>query len=406
MIDAAERDGRLKPGGTIVEPTSGNTGVGLAIVAARRGYRCIFVMPDKMSDEKIALLRAYGAEVIVCPTAVARASRLLLLRVRPARPRDARTRSSPTSTTTRPTRPSTSATGPEIWRQTDGRITHFVAGHRHGRHDHRHRPLPEGAEPRRAGDRRRPRGLGVLGRHRPPVPRRGHRRGLLALHLRPVGGRRRRDGDRDAESSPPRRRVTREEGLLIGGSGGTAVHAALDVGREPRSRRGRRRAHPRLGPRLPVEDLRRRLDGRPRVPARGGPDRGRRARREGRLGSPSLVRDTPTRPCARPSRSCASSRCARCRWSSTSRPLAAEEVSGGAVGAAAPGRRSPTPGRSTAGGRRDGPAARRRSASASRSATSSTGSSRHRGARARRRPPRRHHHPPGRAGILATRSPR
>src|ERR1700740_586060 len=70
MIDAAERDGRLGPGGTIVEPTSGNTGVGLAIVAAQRGYQCVFVMSDKMSDEKIALLRAYGAEVVVCPTAV------------------------------------------------------------------------------------------------------------------------------------------------------------------------------------------------------------------------------------------------------------------------------------------------------------------------------------------------
>src|SRR6478672_415984 len=96
MIDAAEREGLLQPGGTIVEPTSGNTGVGLAIVAAHRGYRCIFVMSDKMSDEKVALLRAYGAEVVVCPTAVP--------------PEHAR------------------STGPEIWRQTDGRITHFVAG--------------------------------------------------------------------------------------------------------------------------------------------------------------------------------------------------------------------------------------------------------------------------------------
>src|SRR6188472_3774755 len=70
MIEAAERDGRLRPGGTIVEPTSGNTGVGLAIAAASRGYRCIFVMPDKMSQEKISMLRAYGAEVVITPTAV------------------------------------------------------------------------------------------------------------------------------------------------------------------------------------------------------------------------------------------------------------------------------------------------------------------------------------------------
>src|SRR5205809_6112697 len=70
MIEQAEREGKLKPGGTIVEPTSGNTGVGLAIAAARKGYRCVFVMPDKMSQEKIALLRAYGAEVVITPTAV------------------------------------------------------------------------------------------------------------------------------------------------------------------------------------------------------------------------------------------------------------------------------------------------------------------------------------------------
>ena len=71
MIEAAEREGKLKPGGTIVEPTSGNTGVGLAIAAALLGYRCVFVMPDKVSEEKRALLRAYGAEVVICPTAVA-----------------------------------------------------------------------------------------------------------------------------------------------------------------------------------------------------------------------------------------------------------------------------------------------------------------------------------------------
>src|SRR5215217_7987276 len=71
MILAAERDGELKPGGTIVEPTSGNTGVGLAIVAAQRGYNCVFVMTDKVAPEKVSLLRAYGAEVVVCPVAVA-----------------------------------------------------------------------------------------------------------------------------------------------------------------------------------------------------------------------------------------------------------------------------------------------------------------------------------------------
>jgi cystathionine beta-synthase len=129
MIDAAERDGLLRPGGTIVEPTSGNTGAGLAIVAAQRGYRCIFVMSDKMSEEKVSLLRAYGADVVVCPTAVP-----------PEHPdsyysvADRLTRETPGAF--RPDQYSNPAnpaehersTGPEIWRQTDGRITHFVAG--------------------------------------------------------------------------------------------------------------------------------------------------------------------------------------------------------------------------------------------------------------------------------------
>src|SRR5215207_6743609 len=129
MIDAAERDGLLRPGGTIVEPTSGNTGAGLAIVAAQRGYRCIFVMADKMSEEKISLLRAYGADVVVCPTAVAPADPLSYYSVA-----DRLTRETPGAF--RPDQYSNPAnpaehersTGPEIWRQTDGRVTHFVAG--------------------------------------------------------------------------------------------------------------------------------------------------------------------------------------------------------------------------------------------------------------------------------------
>src|ERR1700745_3509119 len=129
MIDAAERDGRLKPGGTIVEPTSGNTGAGLAIVAAQRGYRCIFVMSDKMSDEKIALLRAYGAEVVVCRTAVppedprsyySTAERLVRETPGAFRPDQYSNPANPLA--------HERTTGPEIWRQTDGRVTHFVAG--------------------------------------------------------------------------------------------------------------------------------------------------------------------------------------------------------------------------------------------------------------------------------------
>ena len=100
MIEAAEREGKLKPGGTIVEPTSGNTGVGLAIAAALKGYRCIFVMPDKMSQEKISMLRAYGAEVVITPTAVEPTRRSRTTRSPSGSPRRSRAASSPTSTRT------------------------------------------------------------------------------------------------------------------------------------------------------------------------------------------------------------------------------------------------------------------------------------------------------------------
>src|SRR6188472_1565889 len=129
MIDAAEASGELKPGGTIVEPTSGNTGVGLALVAQQRGYHCIFVCPDKVSEDKRNVLKSYGAEVVVCPTAVA--------------PEDPNSYYSVSDRLVRETlgawkpdqysNPQNAAshyasTGPEIWNDTDGRITHFVAG--------------------------------------------------------------------------------------------------------------------------------------------------------------------------------------------------------------------------------------------------------------------------------------
>lgn len=129
LIDAAERDGRLQPGGHIVEPTSGNTGVGLAIVATRRGYRCTFTVPDKVAPEKIALLRAYGAEVVVCPTNVEAADPRSYYSV--AR---SITESDPTAFNpdqySNPANPAAhvASTGPEIWKQTAGRVTHFVAG--------------------------------------------------------------------------------------------------------------------------------------------------------------------------------------------------------------------------------------------------------------------------------------
>src|SRR5215217_4559935 len=129
MIEAAERDGFLRPGGTIVEPTSGNTGVGLAMAAAVRGYDCVFVMPDKVAPEKVALLRAYGAEVVTTPTAVERespesyysvADRLTREIPNAFQPNQYFNQSNPLA--------HYEATGPEIWAQTEGRITHFVAG--------------------------------------------------------------------------------------------------------------------------------------------------------------------------------------------------------------------------------------------------------------------------------------
>ncbi len=129
MVDAAEESGELKPGGTIVEPTSGNTGVGLALVAQQRGYRCVFICPDKVSKDKIDTLRAYGAEVVVCPTAVD-----------PKDPRsyysvsDRLARETPNAWKpdqySNPNNPRShyETTGPELWKQTAGRVTHFVAG--------------------------------------------------------------------------------------------------------------------------------------------------------------------------------------------------------------------------------------------------------------------------------------
>lgn len=129
MIEAAERSGELKPGGTIVEPTSGNTGMGLAMVASQRGYKCIFTCPDKVSQDKIDALRAFGAEVVVCPTAVA-----------PEDPRSyyavARKLTAETEGAFSPNQYANQnnplahyeTTGPEVWRQTEGKITHFIAG--------------------------------------------------------------------------------------------------------------------------------------------------------------------------------------------------------------------------------------------------------------------------------------
>jgi cystathionine beta-synthase len=129
MVEAAERSGALRPGGTIVEPTSGNTGVGLAIVAQRKGYQCVFVCPDKVSEDKRNVLKAYGAEVVVCPTAVPpehpssyyNVSDRLVTEIDGAwKPDQYANPENPAS--------HYHSTGPELWKQTEGRITHFVAG--------------------------------------------------------------------------------------------------------------------------------------------------------------------------------------------------------------------------------------------------------------------------------------
>ncbi|MFZ0322829.1 MAG: cystathionine beta-synthase [Actinomycetes bacterium] len=129
MIEAAEAEGLLKPGGTIVEPTSGNTGVGLALVAQQKGYRCVFVVPDKVSQDKINVLRAYGAEVEVCPTAVAPEHPDSYYNVSDRLAREIPGAWKPDQYSN-PNNPAShyASTGPELWQQTDGRITHFVAG--------------------------------------------------------------------------------------------------------------------------------------------------------------------------------------------------------------------------------------------------------------------------------------
>ena len=129
MIGAAEKDGRLKPGGTIIEATSGNTGLGLAMVASVRGYKCIFTMPDKMSQEKISLLRAFGAEVVVCPTAVAPEDPRSYYNVAKRLNQEIPNSFYPNQYFN-PQNPEAhyATTGPEIWKQSEGRLTHFVVG--------------------------------------------------------------------------------------------------------------------------------------------------------------------------------------------------------------------------------------------------------------------------------------
>lgn len=233
MVEAAEREGLIGPGGTIVEPTSGNTGVGLAIVANQRGYKCLFVMPDKMSAEKIAVLRAYGAEVVVCPTAVA-----------PEHPDSYYSVSRRLAAETpggwnpnqyaNPLNPAAhyATTGPEVWRQTDGRVTHFVAGvGTGGTISGTGRYLKEVSEGRVQVIGADPQGSVYSGGTGRPYLVEGVGEDFwpstydttIADRIIAVS---------DRESFLTTRRLAREEALLVGGSCGLAAAAALRLAEE------------------------------------------------------------------------------------------------------------------------------------------------------------------------------
>jgi cystathionine beta-synthase len=231
MIEAAERAGLLRPGGTIVEPTSGNTGHGLAIAAARKGYRCIFVMADKQSPEKQALLRAYGAEVVLCPTNVPPESPESYYSVAARLARDIPGAFKPDQYWN-PANPEAHerTTGPEIWSQTDGRITHFVAGVGTGGTISGVAHYLKARNPAIRVIGADPEGSVLSGDTVRPYLTEGIGEDFLPGTFDPaVVDRWVRVSDRDAFLMA--RRLTREEGILAGESCGTAVVAALDEAR-------------------------------------------------------------------------------------------------------------------------------------------------------------------------------
>ncbi|WP_153398756.1 cystathionine beta-synthase [Ornithinicoccus halotolerans] len=233
ILDAAEREGKLRPGGTIVEPTSGNTGVGLALVAQQRGYRCVFVCPDKVGKDKLDVLRAYGAEIVVTPSAVPpdhpesyySVSDRLATEIEGAyKPNQYENPNGPRS--------HYETTGPEVWDDTDGKVTHFVAGigtggtitgtGRYLKEVSDGRVAIVGADPEGSvysGGSGRPylvEGVGEdmwPGAYDPAVPDE-----VIAVS--------------DADSFAMTLRLAREEGLLVGGSSGMAVVAALRAARD------------------------------------------------------------------------------------------------------------------------------------------------------------------------------
>lgn len=233
MLEEAERKGWLQPGGTIVEPTSGNTGVGLAMAAAVKGYHCVFVMPDKVAPEKAALLRAYGAEVVTTPTAVERDSPESYYSVADRLTRELPNAFQPNQYFN-PMNPRThyDSTGPEIWRQTAGRITHFVAGVGTGgtisgvaRYLKEQNPAIKiiGADPEgsifTSPDNMHTYKVEGVGEDFWPGT---FDRALVDEFIQVT--------DRDALLMA--RRVTRDEGILVGGSCGLAVWAAIEVARQ------------------------------------------------------------------------------------------------------------------------------------------------------------------------------
>jgi cystathionine beta-synthase len=232
MVEAAEASGELQPGGTIVEPTSGNTGVGLAIVAQEKGYHCVFVCPDKVSEDKRNVLKAYGAEVVVCPTAVApehpssyyNVSDRLVQEIEGAwKPNQYANENNPLS--------HYESTGPEIWEQTDGKVTHFVTGvgtggtiSGIGRYLKEKNPDVQiiGADPAGSvysGGTGRPYLVEGVGEDFWP-----------STYDRDIADRIIEVSDADSFSFT--RRLAREEGLLVGGSSGMAAFAAVQLAHE------------------------------------------------------------------------------------------------------------------------------------------------------------------------------
>jgi cystathionine beta-synthase len=232
MIEAAERAGLLQPGGTIIEPTSGNTGHGLAIAAARKGYRCIFVMADKQSAEKQALLRAYGAEVVLCPTNVAPESPESYYSVAARLARDIPGAFKPDQYWNMENPAAHErTTGPELWDQTDGRITHFVASVGTGGTISGAARALKARNPSIRVIGADPEGSVLSGDTARPYLTEGVGEDFLpGTYDASVIDRWVRVSDRDAFAMA--RRITREEGILAGGSCGTALVAALEVVRD------------------------------------------------------------------------------------------------------------------------------------------------------------------------------